>query len=741
MYQESNENNNLAIIPITLDMPEAIPFSNDIIAGDELSHYQTAGDPSSQPVWSLNNRINGIVKVGSGYTLTISHCTIEFMTPESGIVVEKGGRLIVEHATLRGNECLGNVWKGIEVLGTVDYPHDITEPYTESSPNFGICILDHAIIKDAKIGVATCGTTNDPNNYFTSDGQGLLVSSNESVFENNEIGIYLAPFKQVSKCRITDTHFNNSNLFVGTYDILKKDDGTPLAKPVGICLKASKMENPFLRNTFETTMEGVPTYGIGILDYHSRLSVGDGSVENANSFAKLYSGVEYYAPFSYNSQLDINNNTFQDNFKGITLTGGAFAKIRNNTLNVPNTQLAYGIKTLGSVGILTTFNTLNSTASSGLTTIGIITERTGNSDYHAEIIENTFNGPFTVAQAFSGRNLSITANCNAYYGSFCDWYLFPYAEVQAQGNCDDSDARRNLFHSGTNGYHIYSESSAFLSYTPQPGFSPNPAICQGAVEIEPECEQVNTPCTSFLVGGGCDPDEVKSLLSQTTDGEERIRLYTRLLYDRLCLDEKQEAIADMNEEDRNASYKLLTATHTDDEQSAEAWAALLKIVPENAEDIDFYPTYENVLNGINWPNGGGKTQDSQTARLWQAALNPADPNTALAQAIVGQNTATVFDRNIEVPTFKVLQATDIARCFTLIPNPAQDMAMLSLQTYIPLPALLQIYDPMGREMQTIKVTHLASTTFSVADLPNGIYYCRLAYNNEAYGIQKLVVIR
>ena len=741
LYQESNEDNNLAVIPVQIDMSETVAFSYEIIEGAELVHYQESGNPATQPEWTLDNRINGTIRVGAGYTLTIHDCILEFMTPESGIIVDKGGKLIVENSTLRGSDCFGNVWKGVQVLGTTNLPHDITDPDTQLSPNFGICILDHATIRDAKIGVATCGTT-DPINYFTNTGQGLLISRNETIFENNEIGVYLAPFRPYSQSSISDTRFINSEPFAD-FSILKNPEGSLLNKPVGIYMKSSNMSNAFLRNTFESTLADMPTYGIGIINYNSRVTIGQGAAANANYFNNLYSAVEFNTTPSFNIKLDINGNTFGNNQKGITIVGSILSQIWNNTIQVANIPSSYGIYNKDASGFGIISNAISTDATANWNPIfGIVTENSSTTDYASEITENTFTGKFTIAQAFLKKNSSITIDCNAYIGSFCDWFLYPYATIQPQGNCLVNDARRNLFHTGITGYHIYNQSIATVGYTSQVGFSPNPSMCQGNVNIEEECASVTNPCATFLVGGDCDPDGIKTLLEEATTDEERIKLYTRLLYDRLCLGQKESALIDLSEEERNAAYKVLTATYTDNEQTAEAWAALLQIIPESGEDIDFYNTYEALLNGIDWTQGGGKTQSPEVTLLWQTAQNQYASNAALAQAIIGENTNTVFNIQTPIPVFKTTDSENANNQYLRItPNPAQGVIHLTaqLQPNSPYPLVCSLYDPLGRMVKTVTLVY-GTASLSLADLPNGIYYCRLQQGNVAYSTQKITII-
>ncbi len=82
--------------------------------------------------------------------------------------------------------------------------------------------------------------------------------------------------------------------------------------------------------------------------------------------------------------------------------------------------------------------------------------------------------------------------------------------------------------------------------------------------------------------------------------------------------------------------------------------------------------------------------------------------------------------------------------FSLAPNPATDVATLYLSqaALIAEGQRVELFDVSGRLVKTFALPNFAAVyTFSVADLPNGIYYCHLQHNDRVYGTQKLVIIR
>ena len=67
--------------------------------------------------WDVPETFSGDITVAAGATLTIEETTIRFANPLSRILVEQGGKLIVDGGTLTVG-CDNDTWRGIEVLGT-----------------------------------------------------------------------------------------------------------------------------------------------------------------------------------------------------------------------------------------------------------------------------------------------------------------------------------------------------------------------------------------------------------------------------------------------------------------------------------------------------------------------------------------------------------------------------------------------------------------------------------------------
>ena len=116
-FLEKQTDNNIAVVPYYFP-----GFSTNIPTEETVNvqswSYQEA-EYDNKATWTTPNRFNRKLIVPAGFTLTIQHTTMEFLTPQSGIVVEKGGTLILKDAILKNSDCLNNTWAGIESWGTV----------------------------------------------------------------------------------------------------------------------------------------------------------------------------------------------------------------------------------------------------------------------------------------------------------------------------------------------------------------------------------------------------------------------------------------------------------------------------------------------------------------------------------------------------------------------------------------------------------------------------------------------
>ncbi|MBK8471806.1 MAG: T9SS type A sorting domain-containing protein [Sphingobacteriales bacterium] len=762
LYQESNENNNLAIIPITLDMPEAIPFSNDIIAGDELSHYQTAGDPSSQPVWSLNNRINGIVKVGAGITLTIQHCTLEFMTPESGIVVEKGGKLIVEHATLRGNECLGNVWKGIEVQGNGEIAQ---VGLGDTDPNHGLLQLDHATIRNAKIGVLLRATPVPPPQVLLWGGGGKVDAQN-SQFIDCSVGIECRNQKFDNPSRINECQFLIDQGHSGTMRF-------PSIGHVGIYaygvhtipVTDCRFEN---LNPSNFTME---QRGVGIVAKSSNFIVGStDSDEQGNEFVNLHKGIDAYSTNSLYGGMYIYNSQFDNVKRGITLNGCAMSEIAYNNFEV-KIPGGYGVYALTSGGSTIAHNRFASHLPFDDTTPpqwAAVVSNAGNI-YDTYVYDNyftfgevpPFDGQFYAATQIetpsAGQNRYVYIDCNEYAArSQYDLYIDDDTPAFSnQGGCEPADLNinptANLWHTITGAaaqQHIYyANPNANFQITCLPD-DYTPTIVSSNVEVY-VCEGDENACDLFAEIGGDYAEKIANirsrLLSTDLSDKEREALFAELLRSHVKARQYAAAKADLEARDLLSDRKLLVATYTNERELAAATTKLAQIPLDEQPDIDFYNLFTAIIDDLDtnptpeYDDGSGKAAMPLPETVEEEALpNTKAATNIMAQSLKAQRQHTAYDRT---PNYKTDTHQDQGEAAPLhiAPNPAQNSVLVVWE----LPysnALLSLYDYTGKVVTQQNVSG-KSSTIDISGLPNGILMTQLSQQGVIMATGKIIIIK
>ena len=135
-------------------------------------------------IWETKNVINEKIVVKPSATLTIKGNT--FFTSNASIIVEPGGRLIIDGGTLT-NVCDGELWQGIEVLGNIFLQQNAT--------NQGIVELKNG----ARIENAICGISVGRPGRNLNDGLiiypgvgGGIVYANNAHFINNQKAVYFA---------------------------------------------------------------------------------------------------------------------------------------------------------------------------------------------------------------------------------------------------------------------------------------------------------------------------------------------------------------------------------------------------------------------------------------------------------------------------------------------------------------------------------------------------------------------
>jgi hypothetical protein len=160
--------------------------------------------------WAYPMQVLQDVTINSPCTLTIT--STMYCASNSSFIVEPGAKLIIDGGILT-NACDGDMWKGIQVVGTANqrqYGVTTSTGGLHANPYQGVILLkNNAVIEHAKIGIAT-GRYND-NGTLVSNTAGGIISASRATFRNNGIAVKFDPYQWASNSNATP--LNNMSSF------------------------------------------------------------------------------------------------------------------------------------------------------------------------------------------------------------------------------------------------------------------------------------------------------------------------------------------------------------------------------------------------------------------------------------------------------------------------------------------------------------------------------------------------
>ena len=329
--------------------------------------------------------VHSDIIIKNGGTLTINSL-VHFNNLDDNIIVEKGGKLILDGAHLK-NGCDNDYWGGIVVQGNPFASQYIPGGNVDQ----GTMIATNSTIENAKVGV------NISNGSFNNVGGGGICDANGVTFKNCQAGVqvddYPAKAAQLphqllpnrTTFRNCDFYFNDDLPFDLFYHHVLLDHANAL-----VSIGSSTFSDSLLNSSGDFT-----TYGISSND--SRFTVNAGC-----EFNNLSYGVKAYTLSSMNN-FRIVNSYFNDCFIGVSTRNVPFFTIEDNefyigaysgstsAFNSPNQPT--GLIMDHSTGFRVEGNYFDGGNGANLEPIGILARNTsfGNtiSDYN-EIKENEF---------------------------------------------------------------------------------------------------------------------------------------------------------------------------------------------------------------------------------------------------------------------------------------------------------------------------------------------------------------
>lgn len=403
--------------------------------------------------WDTNAKIIGKVLIPSGETLTISNCTIEFadskrVNIDTRIVVEPGGKLIINNATLTSlQSCEGSMWDGIEVQG---------DPNKRQIPNSnqGYLSIINSNISNARNAVSTVGRNADLSINWSRTGGGIVRAMN-CQFTNNyrsfEFMKYLPVNIQgnptndlggISNCTFTtDNNFGDGGSFINPYAQIT------MWNTRNISILGNKFENLRL-NVSEIDR------GIGIVAIDAAFAIKPGC--NApiisasgclevnqikNEFHNLYTGIS--SSGVNGATFSVDNALFTNNLYGIRIEGAQFGEIIRSTFNVPfsavpgKTKYGFGIYADAASAIKIEGNVFDGLYNTTGRSIGVYMN---NSDVGGGGVSNYRNDylNLSIGTQVAGSNTTLEIDCNRFYKqtsvSLADIHL-ANGVLAVQGDC------------------------------------------------------------------------------------------------------------------------------------------------------------------------------------------------------------------------------------------------------------------------------------------------------------------
>ena len=722
-------------------------------------------------------RVSGILKVNG--TLIIESSTVYFANENSGIIVEKGGKLIINFATLKRNDCNGNgLWRGIQVLGDPTIPHPTSYNIDNTYDHWGVADLTNAFIEDAIIGVraSSISSVDLDLDGTPADGDygGGIVRIDRGNFRNNLKSIHLAASKQNSLTG--NLNFINSCEMKIDKSLPNIDmEHDPQFWPGLPAQYLNEVEHIYLHGAQNVNITN--SYFVSSIDHVTGIYctncsgiIGEESESLSNHFINLYKGISI---FEYSSGIALNviNNNFSQVNKGITINTAPFTTIQKNSfsINSPNnSDDSYGIFSYYSEGCDINNNTFSTNTHNSTETRGIVlVNSNGVSGDKTLLNANTFTsysgtGSFKSAIEIEGDNRNCQLQCNIFeVDNAADW-RFVYNGTQptlfdeqgtdpttfgTEENVNESFSTtwyRNS--SGSrNGYDIsidnYGNSTTdkITLYPDTEESSPN-YIYDPNNQYEEDGYQkgISFDCESLIEGLIDDPPPPSTnCITHRYEMKNYARqpIYSEYLVE--YLDCHNTVWAD----------QILVGNYMSTQQLAKARTTLENIPLDSEENREFYETYDEALTYLENGQSAGKAAVAmQTLKEIAGPVNPkkrAGKRSAMAESFLAATNGTNFTRSAlsgKKSTAQSTTANDSNTSLTLLPNPANEVVSININNQLAKNGILEIYNLQGKLLKSIHL-NVANNAINVQELETGMYICRYKNDTGKQFSSKLIINR
>lgn len=774
-----------------------LPFSTTDVISQTFTEIQAPG-----VIWSGEMFVKGEVIVKSGATLTIGQNAVVHFRESSyngfptRIIVEPGGTLIVDGATLTGIDVFGNISNVGDIPPGAKYYTAWEGIVVQSSPgNEGwVEMLNEARIEHAITGIR-------------SENGGNIYANNAN-FYNNRVDVEVAPYSGVCYASFFHCEFINDQalrdiVWKGAPILENQSSGCPGSIPEHhinhedshssdahiILNNATGLWKNFQYCTIDNQYQDPHGHYIsrGIVANNSQYSVYGCSIKNqviGISGTNAVPGPGRHAT--------VRSSYFENNFEGITLLGVDYSEIStNNTFTVPdeiplgvapadilsNIGAPFGIYSDGSSALTVADNSFSTTGSAVSTkNYGAILANTSGSvilpfGSTASVEKrNSFTGVGIGSQP-QGGNSQLQIRCNN-YNSFELGIAVTSGALQNQGVCSPlpntaaGNTWDNLNNCSGNESQVYKHpinASAFTYSANQfqmptcrsAGITPNQCITNATAT---SCDDITMPCV------GCEEQRIAELEIEKgalPSNDEHIQFITheqQLIYQQgvnerlgnenegvdiaITFTEEVEAITSLWP--GNKAGLLLLKSEQDGTVASGTIAAIAAI-----SESDPTKKWFNLSYGL---LSSGRTYNELTAP--EKAMVEAE---AAQHSKSGAHAKAILEMAYGIPVMPNIEPIDGERnifsaasyqkgkAMGIVPNPAQDHWVVSfIAPETTHQSSLEITDINGRVLRQFDL----SSYFGDSRLPvvadgfsPGIYLVRLNLNGVFAGIEKIALIR
>ena len=408
-------------------------------------YSSTPHEISNNETWDFVFKSYNDIVVKGGASLTLT-CILE-MVPQAKIVVEPGGRLIIDGGTVTSARNAGpsheGLWQGIEVWGNPLQTQDAREPNGLPTYQGEVIIRNGGTISNALMAVAA-NKVNSLSTYASFDWSktGGIIIADHAHFINNRSAIWIGGYTnfdpgfpyQVKK------QYNRSTIQNCIFEI---NDDMPdpavfhsfvkLHSGSGISIRGNAFRNIHTSQQYSARGKGIVAYDfpVYVSDICAQPNVNPCPAYEPNSFTGLHLGIEILGITAGGTV--VKNSEFSNCRKGLYLGSTYSAQVLSNTFQIPGGYddgiSPYGMYIDGGSGFTVEGNSFAS-QNTYLATRGIVVQNTGS--LNNEIYKNNFDDLHVGIQA---QFINKDASGATYNGLrlFCNTHENPWYDIYVGG--------------------------------------------------------------------------------------------------------------------------------------------------------------------------------------------------------------------------------------------------------------------------------------------------------------------